>query len=300
VELISLLIDRDLKALQNSTRSQRTFLDQVSRKTGRSVYMEQEASMALLAKRYATRKARKEPTGATKQKQADAPPRSAGRPKETLREKPRQGASAEPNGDRSTGQPGGHGDTGDGLGDRERVRQQKKAEEARKKAEETKARVAEENRRHEERAKTSDADGLLDSSMNMGLKRRATTRGNFDPEQERAREERAREERAREERAREERAREERAREEKAKEERAKRERANKKGLLNPSSKSSSSRIMAERLDNSEAILLKLKLHYMRTRSAEMVISFLYGTNIDGEYPCLCLCLCIPLPIFET
>jgi hypothetical protein len=247
--------------------------------------MEQEASMALLAKRYATRKARKEPTGATKQKQADAPPRSAGRPKETLREKPRQGASAEPNGDRSTGQPGGHGDTGDGLGDRERVRQQKKAEEARKKAEETKARVAEENRRHEERAKTSDADGLLDSSMNMGLKRRATTRGNFDPEQERAREERAREERARD---------------EKAKEERAKRERANKKGLLNPSSKSSSSRIMAERLDNSEAILLKLKLHYMRTRSAEMVISFLYGTNIDGEYPCLCLCLCIPLPIFET
>jgi hypothetical protein len=285
VELISLLIDRDLKALQNSTRSQRTFLDQVSRKTGRSVYMEQEASMALLAKRYATRKARKEPTGATKQKQADAPPRSAGRPKETLREKPRQGASAEPNGDRSTGQPGGHGDTGDGLGDRERVRQQKKAEEARKKAEETKARVAEENRRHEERTKTSDADGLLDSSMNMGLKRRATTRGNFDPEQERAREERAREERARD---------------EKAKEERAKRERANKKGLLNPSSKSSSSRIMAERLDNSEAILLKLKLHYMRTRSAEMVISFLYGTNIDGEYPCLCLCLCIPLPIFET
>jgi hypothetical protein len=285
VELISLLIDRDLKALQNSTRSQRTFLDQVSRKTGRSVYMELEASMALLAKRYATRKARKETTGATKQKQADAPPRSAGRPKETLREKPRQGASAEPNGDRSTGQPGGHGDTGDGLGDRERVRQQKKAEEARKKAEETKARVAEENRRHEERAKTSDADGLLDSSMNMGLKRRATTRGNFDPEQERAREERAREERARD---------------EKAKEERAKRERANKKGLLNPSSKSSSSRIMAERLDNSEAILLKLKLHYMRTRSAEMVISFLYGTNIDGEYPCLCPCLCIPLPIFET
>lgn len=30
-------------------------------------------------------------------------------------------------------------------------------------------------------------------------------------------------------------------------------------------------------------ILLKLKLHYMRTRSSEMVLSFLYGANMNGE-----------------
>jgi len=41
---------------------------------------------------------------------------------------------------------------------------------------------------------------------------------------------------------------------------------------------------MNELLRNSDTILLKLKLHYMRTRGAEMTISFLYGNNIDSEY----------------
>lgn len=34
---------------------------------------------------------------------------------------------------------------------------------------------------------------------------------------------------------------------------------------------------------NSNKILNNLKLHYMRTRNAEKAISFLYGTNMDGE-----------------
>lgn len=42
--------------------------------------------------------------------------------------------------------------------------------------------------------------------------------------------------------------------------------------------------IMRVLTKNSDEMLLKLKLHYMRTRNPEMVISFLYGTNMDGEY----------------
>ena len=33
---------------------------------------------------------------------------------------------------------------------------------------------------------------------------------------------------------------------------------------------------------NSDKILERLKLHYMRTRNVEMVMSFLYGTNMNG------------------
>lgn len=36
-------------------------------------------------------------------------------------------------------------------------------------------------------------------------------------------------------------------------------------------------------IKNTNDILLSLKLHYMRTRSTEMVISFLYGGNMQGE-----------------
>lgn len=36
---------------------------------------------------------------------------------------------------------------------------------------------------------------------------------------------------------------------------------------------------------NSEAVLRKLKIHYMRTRDSEMVLPFLYGENENGERP---------------
>ena len=38
------------------------------------------------------------------------------------------------------------------------------------------------------------------------------------------------------------------------------------------------------RIKNATATLQRLKLQYMRSRSAEMTISFLYGNNIDGQY----------------
>jgi hypothetical protein len=47
--------------------------------------------------------------------------------------------------------------------------------------------------------------------------------------------------------------------------------------------KRDSSEIMAVLTKNSDDILKRLKLHYMRTRSTEMVISFLYGSNMQGE-----------------
>lgn len=43
------------------------------------------------------------------------------------------------------------------------------------------------------------------------------------------------------------------------------------------------SKAMANYIKNSNKILKSLKLHYMKTRNAEMVISFLYGTNMEGE-----------------
>jgi hypothetical protein len=36
---------------------------------------------------------------------------------------------------------------------------------------------------------------------------------------------------------------------------------------------------------NSKFILHRLKVHYMRTRDANMAVSFLYGRNVDGEVP---------------
>ncbi|KAL2140335.1 hypothetical protein VTI28DRAFT_3979 [Corynascus sepedonium] len=48
------------------------------------------------------------------------------------------------------------------------------------------------------------------------------------------------------------------------------------------SEKNERTKRMNELLRNSDAILLKLKLHYMRTRGAEMAIPFLYGKNEDN------------------
>jgi septal ring-binding cell division protein DamX len=187
----------------------------------------------------------------------------------------------ETNGDR------GDGDADEELDDRERERRERKRKEAeeRRKAEEVKARIIEETRRPdgEREAKGRDsgrippprvdgpgdnipklsvavqqvlrADGIgrhpHEPAPNTPIKRRSTAR--FDsasnPDQERDKEAAA---------------------------------------PVRPAPKTRASsdgvKLMTELLRNSDAILLKLKLHYMRTRSAEMVISFLYDKNIDGEY----------------
>jgi hypothetical protein len=50
-----------------------------------------------------------------------------------------------------------------------------------------------------------------------------------------------------------------------------------------PQGSSNSKDRMPLLLRSSDALLLKLKLHYMRTRSVEMAILFLYDKNHDGE-----------------
>lgn len=281
-ELIGLLIDRDYKSLQNSSRSPPTFLDRFSN-AGRSVYMEQEATIASLAKKYANRTASKsQGAGATKQTQGDAPARPAARPKDAPQAKVK--ASTEPNGDRGTDKPGSNADSRGGLDEREQLRLQRKLEEAaaKKKPEEAKApaTVVEDTRRTEDRAGIAGRHD--DNLMNTRMKRSVTMNFDSKSEQERAREEKEREEKAKE---------ASKAREEKAREERARIKRA---GKSSSKSNLNNSKNLAERLTNSDALLLRLKLHYMRTRSAEMVISFLYGNNINGEFPfILFLCLSV-------
>ncbi|KAK4151929.1 hypothetical protein C8A00DRAFT_44937 [Chaetomidium leptoderma] len=233
-DLIALFIDRDLKALQKSVRSQQTFLD-VRAMSGRSVYREHENSRAPIAKRYEEHLAKKrQATGANKQGQAA---RSAPRDLRDKARDSRQGGSAEPNGGSSTDKYGSNGDADDGLDERERLRQIRKAEEAKEKGEETKrpaqpVRAGNSSRNHE-------------PAPNTPLKRRSTARFDSNLEQEKQKE----------------------------------------KERVRPAPKSRGSshgeKTMIGLLKNSDAILLRLKLHYMRMRSAEMAISFLYGNNID-------------------
>ena len=240
-ELIALFIDRDLKALQKSTRPQQTFLD-LRAKSGRSVYREHENSRAPIAKRYeAYLASQRQDTGANKQSQAA---RSAPRDLRDRTRDSRHGGLIEP-----TDKYGSNGDPED---ERERLRRIKKAEEARKKGEETKSLAVEETSDKlsalvQQSVRAGNAGRNHEPAPNTPLKRRSTPRFDSNPEQEKEKE----------------------------------------KEPVRPAPKSRGSsngnKVMVELLRNSDAVLLRLKLHYMRTRSAEMVISFLYGNNIDGE-----------------
>jgi hypothetical protein len=216
-ELIGLLLDRDLEALQNGTRSQPTFLDLRAGESGRSVYMEHQATKAPLAKAYADHLSSKA--------------QGAGAGKQDLRQGP---ASAELNGDGGTDKYCSNvdGDSDESsLGAHERLRQGTNTDEAEDLA-------VEEIGRPEDRA--GNATRHCEPSSDTGLQQHGTMGFESHPEQENGKARRA----------------------------------------VRPGPYKD----MIEHLRNSDAILLRLKLHYMRTRSAEMVISFLYGTNIDSEW----------------
>lgn len=248
-EIIDLLIDRDLKALRNR---EETFLDLRS-KSGNSVYMQHEQSRAPQFKSFVKFMDGKAQGAVTSKRSqallADGAKKSAPRsaPKDLPQNKLKP--SAEPD------KPGNNGDAGDdGLDSLEKLRQTRKAEEAasrKKKAEETKTvtPIDEETRRPEDR---SVIVGRHDDNMPNTQKRRTNTM-NFDvkSEQERAKKE--------------------------------KRPVSVKSSSTQSKGQGDGAKKMFGFLDVSDTILRKLKLHYMRTRSAEMVISFLYGTNIDGK-----------------
>jgi hypothetical protein len=275
--LIDLFIDRDLKALGNTARPRQTFLD-LRDTSGMSVYREHEETRKQGVKRYQDLLAQqRQDSEANKQRQLGAARTAAGSgPRDLLRDKPRdlrQGGSDEP-----TGNPRSKGGADDPSDDREIERRRKKAAEAAR-------RRAAEGRRPEEvdaplrnvRPEESDAripaaradgngDNLsvpvqqvlradsaarreLEPAPNTPIKRRGTARFDGNPEQERDKE--------------------------------------MGQPLVRPAPKQRASSTPTitfnELLRNSDAILLKLKLHYMRTRSTEMAISFLYGNNMDGK-----------------
>ncbi|KAK4244198.1 hypothetical protein C7999DRAFT_35426 [Corynascus novoguineensis] len=280
-ELIELFIDRDLQALQKNRRWQQRFLDLLNDK-GRSVYTEHERSRKAQERKHDAKEAsRRQDAGASKQTQVDTA-RSAARPAPRDRGRElRQGAQIEPNRERR------NGDADDGLlvDKREELRRKRKEEEQAKR--DTRTPVVEDGRRYDDTdgpmrigrvgerdvmdraaalAQSTKPDGFGDKpsisalrtdtasrfsepAPNTPIKRSSTARLDSNPEQRNDKE----------------------------------------TELLKTAEKSRVStddiqkkrKRMKELLRNSDTILLKLKLHYMRTRSAELAISFLYGNNID-------------------
>jgi hypothetical protein len=259
-ELIALFIDRDNKARQKHTQpDQTTFLD-LHADNGWSVYREHEQTREPVVKRWKDFLASERQKAETKQTQAARlAPREL---RDKARDPLRQVGSAELNGDRNTDEDGG-------LDDREKKRQiQRKAEEeAKKKAEEeAKRKAADESKRKAEETKTL-ATGEINDTLsvsgqptvrtgmagrshepapNTPLKRRGTTTFDNVPKHERE------------------------------KQREPARPAPNSRGTSN-------AEMMPKLLTNSDAILMGLKLHYMRTRTAERIISFLYGNNLDGK-----------------
>jgi hypothetical protein len=290
VRLIALFIDRDMKALRDSVRSTRTFLDR-RLKNGRSVYREHENTRAIYVKKYQDHLARQSQNTGTSN---PAPPgaRAVARSKDKVRDM-RQGGFVDPNGYRVGEKYSSNKDPEKELDEREKLRLRKKAEEAKKKADETKNLTVEITRRAEEievslrsvRVGEREVPGreagqarrptskVLEDKLNIAaletqsrnvdqqqhsapptpIRRRSTTQLDNMPDLEREKE----------------------------------KEKAKEKMPPPPAPRggaaASGKKWMTERLGNSDIILQMLKQHYMRTRSAEMAISYLYGNNMDGE-----------------
>ncbi|RYP51145.1 hypothetical protein DL768_003492 [Monosporascus sp. mg162] len=252
-DLIDLFIKRDFKAIQSQSSPQKTFLD-LCDKGGSSVYQEHQNTRVTVTR-----------TIAEKQRKANKSNNHNQINSVTLSDKPaprgpkfqtgtrdsRHAASAKPAGDRDAERYGGVADARKGLDEREELRQKKKAEEAKERA--TAGRDESQNRS----TKIDEPDNKVaqltvpaangarqqEPAPNTPIKRSNTARFNSRADQ---------------------------------KEE----------PLVRPVSVPRKSApnlaaVLAVCNKNSDKILLSLKLHYMRTRSAEMVIFFLYGTNMD-------------------
>ncbi|KAH6691548.1 hypothetical protein F5X68DRAFT_202092 [Plectosphaerella plurivora] len=267
--LVALFVERDLAALRNNPAARGTFLD-VADHDGLSVYQEHERTRLAVSKSYDKwlqsrndpEKSRRdesvngmEPPG----KSAVRAPRAAASSREIAprREGPSKGA-----GDRANDRPE-RGPEKE-LDERELLRQKKKAEEAARLKDghlSTKAGLREERDgqgRDNSRARPARASDLpanltqlntnarnTEPAPNTPIKRSSTARFDAKPAQEKPVQERPR---------------------------------------PRPAMKSMPSRkkgTMPEWTKNSDALLLSLKLHYMRTRNEEMALSFLYGTNFD-------------------
>jgi hypothetical protein len=268
-ELISLFIERDLKAIQSIPRPQRTFLD-LPDKGGPSIYLEHQTTRAVVYKHWGDfleNLEKKRQAAESKQNQTDTvrlPDRAAlGRDRtRTDTRDPRQAASTKPADDRGAERHGGSGDADAKLDEREKLRQMKKAEEAAARNYPARERdsigrdpgrnqstwINESDNAAQLAIRVGNAAEQLQSAPvpNTPIRRSSTAQFDSRPDQ--------------------------------------KKEKAPERPTATPRNSSTSSHTKMDNLrKNSDEILLSLKLHYMRTRSAEMAISFLYGTNMDGE-----------------
>lgn len=261
VKIIDFLIKRDSEALSRfKAGTSQTFLD-IPDKSGASVYQEHIKTKIPYVKRFEAFLAKKQGRAADGAKPSQpevgrsadrlaVARESQARQQPTSRDSRSTGASKS-GGDRGQEKPGGNGEEDDKLDERERLRQRKKAEEARRLAEGTVKQGDGDGAGRVDR--TRDRDQLptatyrqSEPTPNTPIKRTNTARFDTKPDTER--------------------------------------ERSVTRPQATPRRASNQQELMEELMKNSDAVLLSLKLHYMRTRSAEMAISFLYGTNMDGQY----------------
>ncbi|KAI0539494.1 hypothetical protein GGR58DRAFT_464533 [Xylaria digitata] len=261
VELISLFINRDLKAIQGNPWPYETFLD-LADKEGSSIYLQHlktrepaiKSAMKKLAEQ-ASQRASAEDTEFDQRHASSSGERPEPRgPRSQISLKDaRYAVSAKPIGEQDDG---GHSV----LDEREMLRQRKKAEEAarlgrpgspitdRSGGQDAVGQHPGANRPiHTDArlvAQTSNATQQQEPAPNMSMRRSNTGRLNNKPDQE-------------------------------------KRPLGRTATPREMKKITKASKNLAFYTKNSDEILLRLKLHYMRTRNAEMAISFLYGTNMD-------------------
>lgn len=227
-ELITLFIKKDLDAIQNNPRRQKTFLD-ILDDAGTSIYQEHQKTKASTERQILSAKENKQNKNDTL-KAADKPTPSETRSQVGARDT-RPMTSARSIGDREA-DTHGRGNKDDAkLDEREKLRQKRKEEEA--------------LRLDPSRRQSANATRQQEPAPNTPIKRTNTGHGDGRPDQEK--------------------------------------EKAPARPAQNSRRSERRGPTYAVCCQNSSKILLSLKLHYMRTRSTEMAISFLYGTNMDGK-----------------
>jgi len=260
-ELIDLFIERDVEALQKSAGLRQTFLD-LRATSGRSVYREHLNNRQVPAEEwnaFLASSSRQNAKALNKQSQTvwTAPRDLLDKAREPLRQR----SVVEPNDKRSTNGCGRMGDVLNALDEREMEHQKgrseedankKVGEEIGKKAEETKhlagGEIGEKQSVSGQQVIwTGTASRSYEPAPNTPIKRDSAVSFDCNIDQKRDRDEGAA------------------------------------RPQPQPQGSSNSKDRMPLLLRSSDALLLKLKLHYMRTRSVEMAILFLYDKNHDGE-----------------
>ncbi|KAI1370785.1 hypothetical protein F4677DRAFT_457624 [Hypoxylon crocopeplum] len=239
VQLIDLFIERDLSAIQRNPQPCKTFLDLADKK-GLSIYSAHKRTRAQVMEGLDEAVARQHPAAEdTKRDQNDVSRSTEGpilivpRPQAGTGD-PRHVGSVKPTDDRDRERFDSDGRAGGGLDEREKLRQQKKAEEA--------------------AAKPKGAESLgktgRPEERDLWSRDESQSRPTFSEPDENAAQLAVRN--------------------------------SNATRQQEPAPNTTDyAKAKIQWAKNSDKILLSLKLHYMRTRNAEMVILFLYGTNMD-------------------